>query len=111
MKRFITREMVARIINGLPEHFDTHEIEQRILRGEFNQPSSTVAFAKQLLEFEDGGDPWKSFSADFSKWIGNQFRNEIMKSTNREKVLSTNVGGGKSKNQEWVKVSPQIPII
>lgn len=111
MKRFITREMVARIINGLPEHFDTHEIEQRVLRGELHQPNSTVAFAKQLLEFKDAVDPWKSFSADFSKWMGKEFKNEITKSTNRGKILSRDVGGGKSKNQDWTRVDPRIRII
>jgi hypothetical protein len=102
MKRFITREMVSRIIDQLPEHFDTHDIQQRVLRGELRQPNSTVAFAKQLLEFKGADDPWKSFSADFSKWIGKEFKGEI---TKRKKLISRDVGGGKSKNQEWSKVS------
>ena len=111
MKRFITREMVARIINRLPEHFDTHVIEQGVLRGELHQPNSTVAFAKQLLEFKAAVDPWKSFSADFSKWIGKEFAHEVTKSTNKKKLLSTHVGGGKSKNQEWTKADPGIRVV
>jgi hypothetical protein len=111
MKRFITREMVAQIINGLPERFDTHEVEQRVLRGESNQPGSTVALAKQLLEFKDAVDPWKSFSADFSKWMGKEFRNDLTQSANGRKVLSRDVGGGMSKNQEWTRVNPQIQIV
>lgn len=103
--KHLTREIVADIINNRPSaSFDTHWIEQRILR------LHPVAFAEELLEFRTAADPLMAFSSNFSKWVGNTFSNEIRKSSNG-KVLSVHLGGDECGNQEWTKLNPGTPII
>jgi hypothetical protein len=103
--RYITRPMVADIINDVPTtSFDTHWIEKRLLRRQ------AVAFAEELLEFRTADDPLMRFSAAFSQWIGRTFANEVTKSINN-KVVSIHLGGEEGENQEWTKLNPGMPII
>jgi hypothetical protein len=100
----ITRQMVADIINASPEpDFDTHWIERRLIR------HYTVEFAEELLEWRNVDDPLMRFSAEFSKWVGRTFANQIVKSTNG-KVVSLHLGGEECANQEWTKLNPGVPI-
>jgi hypothetical protein len=103
--KHITREMVADVINDHPlPHFDTHWIEQRLLR------LQTVAFAEELLEFRTATDPLQRFSAEFSKWIGETFASGVTKSIN-DKVTSLHLGGEECANQEWSRLDPGTRII
>jgi hypothetical protein len=104
MMKHITRQMVADIINSIPNiNFDTHKIEQRLLR------LHTVAFAEELLEFRNADDPLMRCSAEFSKWVGREFAADIEKSANG-KVMTLHLGGDECKNQEWTKLNPGTPI-
>jgi hypothetical protein len=97
--------MVADIINASPTpDFDTHWIERRLIR------QHTVAFAEELLEWRNAEDPLKRFSAEFSKWVGKTFANQIVKSRN-DKVTSLHLGGEQCENQQWVTLNPGIPVI
>ena len=98
----ITREMVAAIINESErDAFDTHYLEQRLLR------IHTRAFAQELLEFCGNNDPLNSFSAALSHWVLRQFEGDIQRA---EKVVSTNLAGDPVRNQQWHRINPERPV-
>ncbi len=97
--RHITHAMAATVINTLPSRFDTHLVEKRLFR------LHTVDFANELLEFQSTSDPLHQFSAALGKWIDSEFREQIRQT---QKVLTENMGGEQSQNQEWEKLSTQI---
>jgi len=91
----VSDQMLADVINVLPNVFDTHAVEQRVLR---NQP---VAAAREILEHQHNGDVLRQFSATFSKRIAAAFPGQIEKVS---KVVSPNLGGRESDNQQWRRV-------
>lgn len=93
--------MVATVINQLDSRFDTHALERRLLR------EHTEAVARELLEFIDKGDPLHQFSAAFARWVDSEFRGQIRQT---QKVMSENLGGERSRNQEWEKLNGGAPI-
>jgi hypothetical protein len=97
----ITRQMAAAVLNQLQSPFDAHTVERRVLQ------LHTEATANELLEFRRTGDPLHQFSAAFARWIDNEFHGQIRQS---HKVVSENLGGEQSQNQEWEKVNPATPI-
>ena len=96
----VTRKMLASTLNQLPSEFDTHLVERRILR------NNTEAFATDLLECcGKTRDPLRKFSATFGKRIDRIFRRQIRKT---RKLATENLGGKRSKNQEWEKIVARI---
>jgi hypothetical protein len=92
----VTDQMLADVINGLPDPvFDTHAVEQRVLR---NHP---VATANEIIEHQANGDVLQQFSATFSKRIAQAFPSQVEKVA---KVVSPNLGGRESENQQWRRV-------
>lgn len=108
--RHITRLMVAEVLNTFGTSFDTHEVEERVLR------CHTIAFAKELLRYRkhhgkpNPNDPFTTFSAVFSKWIGNTYKGQIDKASTH-KVSSDNIGGKLSDNQGWKKTNPNPKVL
>jgi hypothetical protein len=98
MMRHISRPMVAPVIDQFVR-FDTHMIETRILR------LHPIAFARELLEFAQTGDPLHQFSAQFAKWVDHEFTGQIRQT---HKVVRDNLGGEPSQNQEWERVANRI---
>jgi len=96
--------MAARVLSALPTTFDTHQIERRVLR------LYAVEFAEELLEFRNADDPLMRFSAAFSQWIGRTFTAYIRKA-GRGKIVTENLGGELSGNQEWTKLNPGALIV
>jgi hypothetical protein len=91
--KYVTDEMLAQVINGIPDAiFDTHKVEQRMLR------EHPVAAAQQILEYRKNDDVLQQFSAVFSKRIATAFPGQVDKV---QKVISANLGGRDSKNQQW----------
>ena len=99
--RHITRQMAASTINLLPSSFDAHMVEKRMLR------LHTVAFANDILEYASTDDPLTRFSNQFARWLDATFQGQIHQT---RKVASDNLGGAKTRNQEWEKANPQTPI-
>jgi hypothetical protein len=97
----ITHQVVASIITNFQQPFDTHEVEMYILR---NHPE---VFARELLEFIHTGDPLHQFSAQFGKWIDNQFQGQIIKT---QKVKTNNLAGQLITNQQWRRINPATPV-
>jgi hypothetical protein len=97
--RNISRDMGAEAINHLPIVFDTHMVERYTIR------HHTLAFAAGLGEFGRPTDVLKQFSAHFGRWIDREFRGQLRKT---RKVLSENLGGRQSLNQEWEKTVARI---
>lgn len=83
-------------MNELGSRFDTHTLQRRLLR------EHTGAVARELLRFIRTGDPLHQFSAAFARWIDVEFRGQIRQT---RKVMSENLGGETSRNQEWEKLS------
>lgn len=96
--KHISRLMVAPVMDQFVR-FDTHMIERRILR------FHPIAFAMELLEFAQTDDPLHQFSAQFARWIDREFTGQIRQT---HKVISDNLGGESSQNQEWEKVAHRI---
>ncbi len=91
--KHVTDQMLAEAINASKaEFFDTHEIEQRVLR------LHAVAFARQILEHQHNDDVLQQFSASFSKRIGDAFPEKVKPD---QKVRSNNLAGRECDNQQW----------
>lgn len=98
--RHVSDQMLAEAINSLSEPlFDTHIVEQRILR------IHPLAFAYEIIDHQHNDDVFQQFSASFSKRIGSAFPNEVEKV---EKVNSTNLGGRDSDNQQWRRLVANV---
>jgi hypothetical protein len=91
--------MTAAIINQLPPRFDAHLLERRLLR------LYTVAIAREMIAFNRAGDALHQFSAAFARWVDREFHGQIQQT---RKVTSENLGGERSRNQEWEKIVGQI---
>jgi hypothetical protein len=91
--------MAATVINVLATPFDAHMLEKRILR------LYAVAVASEVLEFRHTGDALHQFSAAFARWVDREFQGQIRQT---RKVVSENLGGEPSQNQEWEKIVSQI---
>ena len=99
----ITRGMKAAVINDCTAPFDTHLIEQGILR---RYPES---FARDLLRFaRSGPDPLHQFSLQLGKSVDRQFQGQIAKT---QKVRTPNLAGTPTLNQQWTRIDPTTPII
>jgi hypothetical protein len=98
---YITRPMVASVINQFQDSFDTHMVEKRILR--LHAP----AFARQLLEFQRTGDPLHQFSTHFGKWVDRQFRGQITKTA---RPSTENLAGVRTENQQWQRIDRNTPV-
>ena len=92
--RHLEGAMVADAINQQGSRFDCHDVERRLLR------DHAVATAKEIVAQESSGDPLRYFSAVLSKYIDTAFRSQLRKLS---KVVSANLGGKPSKNQQWEK--------
>ena len=53
------------------------------------------------------GEADHQFNAHFAKWVDTEFRGQIRKT---RKVVSDNLGGKPSQNQEWEKLNADVPI-
>src|SRR5216117_3449856 len=95
----IAHLMVATIMNQLPQRFDAHMLERRLLR------LYTAAVAKEILAFNHTSDPLHQFSAALARWVDRDFQGQIRQT---QKVKSENLGGEQSQNQEWEKIVAQI---
>lgn len=87
--------MVAPIIRGFRAPFDTHDVERLALR------RHTEAFARELLEYRQTGDPLLRFSAQFGKWVDFTFRQQMHEIQKTQKVRTANLGGLVCSNQQW----------
>ena len=99
--RYITRQIIAPVINGLQDPFDAHMLEKRVLR------LHPEAFARELLVYARTGDPLLQFSAHFAKRVDVMFRGQIRKT---QKVFSDNLAGDSIKNQEWRRINPSVAV-
>lgn len=97
--RHLTARMVAVAINTLPNRFDCHMVERRVLR------DNAVETAQEIIAQANSGDALRYFSAIFSKYIDRAFTGQIRQTA---KVTSDNLGGKPSKNQEWEKLVPTV---
>jgi len=98
----VSKQMLADAINSFDsEEFDTHAVEQYVLR------KYPIEFAEDILRFKDSTDVFQQFSAAFSKSIGAAFPNQLAK---RSKVDSVNLGGNESSNQMWRRVGAKGTI-
>ena len=95
----INRSIVATVMNLLPNIFDAHMLEKRVLR------LYAVAVAKEILEFNHTSDALHQFSASFARWVDREFQGQIRQT---QKVVSENLGGEPSQNQAWEKIVNQI---
>jgi hypothetical protein len=95
----IDHSTVATVINLLPTPFDAHILEKRLLR------LHAVAVASEIIEFNHTGDALHQFSAALARWVDREFRGQIRQT---RKVVSENLGGERSQNQEWEKIANQI---
>jgi hypothetical protein len=103
MKRMIhiTHQMAALLINDIASPFDAHMVERRALR------TYPIAFARELMEFGHTNDPLHQFSAAFARWIDTEFTGRIRKA---QKVISENLGGQQSQNQEWERITEGVEV-
>jgi hypothetical protein len=92
--RHLKGPMVADAINQVDTRFDSHDVERRLLR------DYAVATAKEIIAQESSGDPLRYFSAVLSKYIDTAFGSQLRKLS---KVVTPNLGGKPSKNQQWEK--------
>jgi hypothetical protein len=97
--RHLASEMIVEAINQQENRFDCHDVERRLIR------DHAVATAKDIIAYEHSGDPLKYFSAVLSKYIDTAFRPQLRK---LEKVITPNLGGKLSLNQQWEKL--RFPI-
>lgn len=97
--RHLTAPMVAEAINSLPSPFDCHMVERRVLR------DHAVETAREIIAQAGSGDALRYFSAVFSKYIDRAFPGQIRQTT---KVMSDNLGGKDSRNQQWEKLVPTV---
>ena len=95
----INHAMAATVINLLPKHFDAHTLEKRLLR------LHASAVASEILAFNHTSDVLHQFSAAFARWVDREFQGQIRQT---RKVVSENLGGEPSQNQEWEKIVGQI---
>jgi hypothetical protein len=95
----INRSIVAAVINLLATPFDAHMLEKRLLR------LHAVDVASEIIEFNHTGDALHQFSAAFARWVDREFQGQIRQT---RKVVSENLGGEPSQNQEWEKIVSQI---
>jgi hypothetical protein len=96
----VTDKMLADAINAMPnEIFDTHAVEQRVLRVE------PVAFANQILVHQTNQDVLRQFSASFSRRIGQAFPGQVER---LPKTSSQNLAGNENDNQEWRRLVPRV---
>ena len=86
---------VRDVINRCAEYFDTHQVEQLMLR------FHTAEMGEELASYKGKRKPLTEFSANFSKWLGQKFKSYITKA---KSVTSRNLGGKRSKNQSWHKI-------
>ena len=95
--KFLTRELVADLLNSeMPELFDTHDVERRVLR------KIPIEFVKELYGYEGKNDPLRQFSMEFAKWIDDVFSPFIQQTG---KDTTENLGGKRSECQQWRKIS------
>jgi hypothetical protein len=87
--------MAADAINSLGSPFDCHMLERRVLR------DHAVETAQEIVAQAGSGDALRYFSAVFSKYIDRTFAGQIRQT---RKVMSDNLGGKFSKNQQWEKL-------
>lgn len=92
--RHLTGSMIANAINQVGMRFDCHDVERRLLR------DHSVATANEIIAQYRSGDPVRYFSAVLSKYIDTAFRSQLWKLS---KVVTSNLGGKRSKNQQWEK--------
>ena len=97
--RHLSGQMVADAINQQDTVFDCHDVERRLLR------DHAVATAEEIIGQQASGDPLRYFSAVLSKYIDTAFRPQLRK---LGKVITPNLGGKPSKNQQWEK--PATPV-
>ncbi len=95
----LTGSMVADAINQQDALFDCHDVERRLLR------DHAVATAKEIIAQETSGDPLRYFSAVLSKYIDTAFSSQLRK---LHKVVTPNLGGKPSKNQQWEKLCAAV---
>lgn len=103
--QYLNAQMVAEAVNQLGPRFDAHAVEKRALR------LHTIEFAQELLRFASSQDPLRQFSAAFAKFVDSTFQGQIRQTS---KVISENLGGQDSQNQEWEKLTstttaPSVP--
>lgn len=95
----VSRSTVASVLNQLPTVFDVHIVEKRLLR------LYALTVAHEILAFEHTGDALHQFSAALARWLDREFQGQIRQT---RKVISENLGGEPSQNQEWEKLVPVI---
>lgn len=95
----IDRAIAAPIMNMLPSRFDAHKLEKRLLR------VHPDVVANEILAFRHTSDPLHQFSAAFARWVDREFQGQIRQT---QKVVSENLGGEQSQNQEWEKIVSQV---
>lgn len=93
--RHLTATMVADAINQQEMIFDCHDVERRLIR------DHAIATAQEIIAQQNSGDPLRYFSAVLSKYIDIAFRPQLQK---LQKVVTPNLGGKPSKNQQWEKL-------
>jgi hypothetical protein len=89
----------ATVINLLPTPFDVHMLEKRLLR------MYAVAVGSEIVEFNHTGDPLHQFSAALARWIDREFQGQIRQT---RKIVTENLGGEPSQNQEWEKIANRV---
>ncbi len=95
----IDHAISATVINLLPTLFDAHMLEKRLLR------LYAVSVAREIIEFDHTGDPLHQFSAALARWVDREFQGQIRQT---RKIVTENLGGELSQNQEWEKIAAQI---
>ncbi len=97
--RFLRRSQMVTIINRLPVLFDAHDAEKRALR------DFPLEFGAELrAHFWMYRDPVHQFSCNFGRELS-RFSGQIVKT---RKIVSDNLGGRSSRNQQWQRVVPTI---
>ena len=88
--------MVAHAINQQEPIFDCNDVERRLIR------DHAIATAMDIIIQRNSGDPLRYFCAVLSKYIDTSFRAQL------RKLVTPNLGGKPSKNQQWEKMVPAV---
>lgn len=91
----IATEVLANVIDHLPERFDTHDVEQALIK---HFPEE---FACGLLAYKDSNYPLLVFSQQLALRVDREFADRLEQTT---KVESYNLAGKKNENQQWRKL-------